>query len=403
MVNRRKVDLGNLDGRSDGMGGVDGVRVESGTGAFYGRKIESVPGDDRPQIISKEIPGPTGPMGPMGPQGPKGDDGIVDYSLVQDMINAINLKRIQFKAPVPTEVYGTREIDFDVEFYDVIAGSAVAITPNWELSDQGAGDIASTGQFIASDVLNDKEIVVFASYYDGERNYETSTDLIVKALLPVKLTINGPSTLTGGNPGTYSVTVEYTDGTTRVVTSEATISRDPAAIGIMNGNVLSTPIVANSVSGAIAATFSEKGITVTDAHNVTVNPVPIRPFYGVARLPANSGSMTDQEWASFILNLSNRGPNANRLVPDISLCQAAGEYLWYAAPVSYGVPTFYDKDSGFTGGWDGANLPFEGIHPTIVGPKIISVTVDAQTRDFALYRTDYAGLGCPPDNQWAVQ
>ena len=88
-----KKTLGNLDGASEGTGGVDGIGVEPGTGNFYGLRNSSVDAEIKigrrppsnndlwigpigPQGEQGE-PGPPGPMGPEGPTGPQGEIGPV--------------------------------------------------------------------------------------------------------------------------------------------------------------------------------------------------------------------------------------------------------------------------------------------------------------------------------------
>lgn len=65
--------LGNLDGASEGIGGTDGIAIESGTGNFSKRRVSG--GQLGPSTDSPFAPGRAGPPGPQGPKGEKGDTG----------------------------------------------------------------------------------------------------------------------------------------------------------------------------------------------------------------------------------------------------------------------------------------------------------------------------------------
>lgn len=64
---------------------------------------------------------------------------------------------------------------------------------------------------------------------------------------------------------------------------------------------------------------------------------------------------------------------------------AQGTFQYWASPVALGAVKFYDTESFFTGGWDGAasNLM------TTFGPKIMLI----DGINYYVYRTDYPNLG----------
>jgi hypothetical protein len=355
--------------------------------------------------------GPVGPQGPVGPPGPPGDPTQIDFEWLDDIIRQrieqmLVLKRLQFKAPVPTQVFGTKYVDLPVQLFDILQQLAFDVTPTYSLSTTSAGTITTGGRFTANDITSDTSVTVNASYTDVDNKvYTTSTNLLVKALIPNQLTVTGPTTLVGPAQGSYTATVRYTDNTTAVVTASSANqwSVSTSSIGTIHNNTLTSVVVSTNTVGQVRASYTEKGINVQGSLTVTIQPQPMTPYFGVAQIPSNYAGMTNDDWATFIQNLSNRGPNSNRLVPDISLCQGPNEYMWYAAPQSYGTPIFYDKASTFTGGWDGAMLPFEGPYNGISGPRSVNVTVNGVATPFWLWRTDHPNLGCPPSNQWAVQ
>ena len=109
----------------------------------------------------------------------------------------------------------------------------------------------------------------------------------------------------------------------------------------------------------------------------------IAPYYGLSTLEVATEAM--------ILNLAYRGPTAGVVDATIHLNASVGSgmYQFYAYPAAYGPAKFYDIDSGFYGGWDGANNDFMNIW----GPLTIDVTVAGNKVPFFVYRTDYPDLG----------
>lgn len=102
----------------------------------------------------------------------------------------------------------------------------------------------------------------------------------------------------------------------------------------------------------------------------------IAPYYGL-----NSATLATP---TMILSLSFRG-TVGSVVADFTLEASANEYFWWASPVSLGRVQFLDVDSGFIGGWDGANNDFENVF----GPRVIEIN----GINFYTYRTDWNGLG----------
>lgn len=108
----------------------------------------------------------------------------------------------------------------------------------------------------------------------------------------------------------------------------------------------------------------------------------ITPYYGVALYNATLDE-------SLVLGLQFRGPAPNRKHPGFTLTDDENSAMYYAYPSSYGFASFIDVDSGFGGGWDGAN----GDPVNLPGPKIINVTINGQQIEFYAYKTDWPNLG----------
>lgn len=109
----------------------------------------------------------------------------------------------------------------------------------------------------------------------------------------------------------------------------------------------------------------------------------VAAYYGMSTNP-----IADE---ALVLGLSGRGPTPGSLDVTFSLDAPAGSglYQYFAYPAEYGMVGFYDSDSFFYGGWDGANNnPY-----VIYGTKIVNVNVGGSVVPFYVYRTDWPNLG----------
>lgn len=119
---------------------------------------------------------------------------------------------------------------------------------------------------------------------------------------------------------------------------------------------------------------------VQQTYKKKVPALNIAPYYGL--------STTDAATEATVLSLQHRG-TPGTFVLTFSLTAGVGQYQYFAYPESYGPCEFYDNDSSFTGGWDGANNdPFN-----IYGPIVVPVTVNSVIIPFYVYRTDHDDLG----------
>lgn len=108
------------------------------------------------------------------------------------------------------------------------------------------------------------------------------------------------------------------------------------------------------------------------------------PFYGVS----TDAIATE----ATVLGLQNRFTGVLTLTHDFTLNAATGSglYLYFAYPTELGLCQFFDVDSQFIGGWDGAqDNPYE-----LQGPITLNVTTPSGlVMPFYVYRTDYPELG----------
>lgn len=345
--------------------------------------------------------GDVGPRGPAGPQGPKGDGEPIDYDLIRQMIideiaKQMNFKNLKFKDPVPASVFATKSISLPVELYDTLTQVGTVVTPTYQLGLSNVGTINASGLFTAADIATQQVLTVTANYTDsGGKNYTVSTNVTIRPLVISALSVTGPGSINSAGTGTYAATVTYTDGTTKVVTNDATWSIASGTIGTLNKNILTAPVVTSNASGVVRASFTEKGITVTGNANVSIVAPQLKPFYGAAAHPVTSNTADPalyDGWGAFVQALSGVANNASKN-NTFTTTQAVGQYGWYAYPKSFGIMTEAQiKGNGQPGpgGWDYAKAPNDRNTTTWNkggGPLEITVTINGSDVPFYLYRT----------------
>lgn len=104
------------------------------------------------------------------------------------------------------------------------------------------------------------------------------------------------------------------------------------------------------------------------------------PWYGMSTVEVATEAV--------ILGLTGRGTTSGTYLTSFTLNATTGLYQYFAYPVSYGACQFLDTDSGFIGGWDGANNDIYSLS----GPIVMDIHVGGQVVPFYVYRTDHEGL-----------
>ncbi len=72
----------------------------------------------------------------------------------------------------------------------------------------------------------------------------------------------------------------------------------------------------------------------------------------------------------------------------VTLTAGVGQYMYYVTPQSAGPVQFYDRESTFVGGWDGAKSPGPNMNQ-YYGPSKITIG----EIPYYVYRTDFPNLG----------
>lgn len=113
----------------------------------------------------------------------------------------------------------------------------------------------------------------------------------------------------------------------------------------------------------------------------------IAPYYGTADV----NSVKDQ---NLIKSLQYRGVGGTRNTSFAIDANGMSTSMFYAYPKLFGLATFYDTQSQFEGGWDGASSG--------LGPIEVTVNLEGQDIVFYLYQTDHTNLGPAANNQWQI-
>lgn len=268
--------------------------------------------------------------------------------------------------------------------------AAVTSSATYEVNPSSAGTVSASGLFTAASVSADTPFSITATFIEGSTTRTVTTNSTVRNIIVSSLAITGSATVNEKTTTNYTATVTRNDGTTATVTPTWSIS-DPAAGTIASSGAFTAADVSANVSATISATYTFEGVTVNATRAITVANVAavIYPYIGVA-------SSTATMDAAFILSLPDRGPNASRLMNPWMPNAAAGQSYYYAYPVSYGLADFFDIDSGFSGGMDGA----QGNPESLFGPITVNVTIDGVSVPFYLYKSDKSGLGL---SKWDVR
>lgn len=106
---------------------------------------------------------------------------------------------------------------------------------------------------------------------------------------------------------------------------------------------------------------------------------PIKPRYGLGTVNQTSFSFYETLTE---LNSTNRAG-------EFTLSAGRHQKMYYVYPAAYGFARFIDVDSGFEGGWDGAQY-FINLQR---GPVTVTYNIAGKDVDFFIYETDYQNLG----------
>lgn len=148
--------------------------------------------------------------------------------------------------------------------------------------------------------------------------------------------------------------------------------------------------------------FGAVGTEVGEASDIDLDSASVR---SLAAIPSGQLSMSDLYGKTYVpsyvvhIGLSNvpiasvsqllalPAYNILKLPHQFVLTAGKGQYMYWMSPVTLGPVQFYDRESTFIGGWDGADDDI-----ITQGPS----TVLTPNGPCYVYRTDYADLGRVP-------
>lgn len=271
-----------------------------------------------------------------------------------------------------------------------VNGTTTNVTANWSLAQGSVGLIDAGGTYSVPTLSADGNAIVVATYDYFGQTLTATKPVVLKHLVPVSLHLSGNTSVPTTATASYTATATFNDGSSKSVIPSWSAD---AAIGVIdnNGTFTAANITAQA-AGQVSASYTSGGTSVTASMGVTVTVISLSifPYAGVA----SPNAVKDE---NLILGLTVRGTVANRTggftsaSPLVLNSTGMSQTLYYAYPVSYGLASFLDTVSNFTGGWDGA-MP-QG------GPATVNVTVDGVSVPFYLYQTDFPNLGT---TDWAI-
>ena len=148
-------------------------------------------------------------------------------------------------------------------------GSSANVTSSASWSENSAyASISSSGYLTTSSVASDQSCTITASY--GGRS--DTHNITIKNVPPTlsSVTITGSAQVNESSGAQYTLTANYSDGTSTNVTNSASWSENSGYASISSSGYLTTSSVASDQSCTITASYGGR----SDTHNVTIKNVP---------------------------------------------------------------------------------------------------------------------------------
>ena len=171
-------------------------------------------------------------------------------------------------------------------------------------------------------------------------NYYTKAeiDALIAEIKYVAIKINSFS----ANPS-----VALKGSTVNSVTLSWSLNKNPKTQTLAGATVDAT-LRSKTITGTFTS-YTSWALKVTDEKNAAANSNASisfynKVFYGVANAPTAYNK-------AFIDGLANNALKGDHNVSNKIFTTGANQYMYYAAPSSYGTPTFYDHASKFNGGF----------------------------------------------------
>lgn len=271
----------------------------------------------------------------------------------------------------------------------------LAVSSTWEIDVPSDEARIDNNGVLWSETGRELVVTVTSTYACGD---QTVIDSIVVNIVGTvepnlqALKIYGDTLITDKAPRSYLAELYYRDqeireGIGTKVKPEWSIIGGGSKVAVNSAGTVYVLDNSSSFSFTLKAVYSEVFETVEDTLEIQVIAQTIlQPVFGVGPI----GIRSDSQIQEF---LSEEAPNLSTGFT-FSLVSNLGEYMYFTHPVSLGIARFFDLDSGFEGGWDGASWPDDGDIGTVYGPIVVQrLDSSGNTSDWYLYRTDFDGLG----------
>ena len=143
----------------------------------------------------------------------------------------------------------------------------VTTSASWSES-SGSASISSSGYLTTSSVASDQSCTITASY-GGQSDTHNITIRNVPPTLS-SVTVTGSTQVNESSGAQYTLTANYSDGTSANVTTSAGWSESSGSASISGSGYLTTSSVASDQSCTITASYGGQ----SDTHNITIKNVP---------------------------------------------------------------------------------------------------------------------------------
>ena len=148
-------------------------------------------------------------------------------------------------------------------------GTSTNVTSSVSWSENsGYANISSSGYLTASSVASDQSCTITASYGGQSDTYNVTIKDVPPALNSV--TITGSTQVNEGSGAQYTLTANYSDGTSTNVITSASWSENSGYANISSSGYLTASSVASDQSCTITASYGGQ----SDTYNVTIKNVP---------------------------------------------------------------------------------------------------------------------------------
>tara|TARA_B100000700_G_scaffold88627_1_gene99947 strand:- start:62637 stop:67133 length:4497 start_codon:yes stop_codon:yes gene_type:complete len=322
-------------------------------------------------------------------------NGIWRYPTAADIVyDGPTVQEIVINGPADDQVEEGTPVPFTATAVFTDGSTIESIAAEWEIiANTGAGTIStSTGVFTSADVSGDQVVRIRASWVHEESGEQhqgtydlTVIDTTVVAVLE-RIELSGVDSIDeGGNTSQFTVTAFYDDGSSRGVTPTTFTSSNLSA-GSLNsstGMFTSAVDVVNNQTTTLNATYTENGVTVSDALDLTVVDTTVYPESAVIQGPVVVAENTEE---TYVLVVTFTDQTSSQVaVSDWAIDNASAGVIGSSDGVLQ-APTNLDADeiatisASFTSNGRTVNASYEitvtdetvyPVNATVVGPNQI--------------------------------